>query len=101
MAAYGKRIQIAERDSRNAARESARHIGSEGNGAKGCVRAAAARVLGLESAIEPAILCALETGRAGIHVVLCVDVGAGHIGRADSVDYREMASIEERFERSK
>ena len=63
-----------------------------------CACAAMAQVFGLQRAVEPAILRALDAGRAGLHVVLRVEVGAGRVGRARGVDDGEMALIVERLE---
>ena len=59
---------------------------------------AAAQVFSLQRAVEPAILRALDAGRAGFHVVLRVEVGAGHVGRAGGVHDGEMALVVERLE---
>ena len=52
----------------------------------------------LQCAVEPAIFGAFHAGRAGLHVVLRIEVGAGHIGRAGGVDDGEMALVVERLE---
>jgi hypothetical protein len=59
---------------------------------------AAAQVFFLQGAVEPAVFSALDAGRAGLHEVLGVEVGAGHVGRAGGVDDGEMALIVERLE---
>ena len=63
-----------------------------------CCDRRAAQVFGLQRAVEPAVLRALDAGRAGFHVVLRVEVGAGHVGRAGGMDDGEMALVVERLE---
>src|SRR5262249_1414841 len=52
-----------------------------------------------QSAVHPAILCRLHTWRAGLHVVLRVEVRARGVGRAGGVDDGEMLLIVERLGR--
>ena len=59
---------------------------------------AEAQVFFLQRTVEPAIFSAFDAGRAGFHEVLCVEVRAGHVGRAGGVNNGEMALIVERLE---
>ena len=52
-----------------------------------------------QRAIHPAILRGLAAGRAGLHVVLRVEVRARRVGRTDGIDDREMLLVEQRLER--
>ena len=48
--------------------------------------------------IQPSCV-AFRPGRAGLHVVLRVEVRARRIGRADRVDDRQVLRVEERLQR--
>ena len=50
-----------------------------------------------KDAIEPAILGALDAGRARFHVVLGVEVRACLVGRAGGVDNRQVPLVPERL----
>jgi hypothetical protein len=91
-AADGEAVDVGERDGGNLAGQCARNLRAESEGAKGGVflGMAMAQVFSLQGAVEPAVFSALDAGRAGFHVVLRVEVGAGHIGRAGGVDDGEM-----------
>ena len=45
--------------------------------------------------------CALHAGGSGLHVVLRIEVGAGHVRRSGGVNDRQMALVVERLERRK
>ena len=62
------------------------------------MRIAAADVFSLQGAVEPSILRGLDAGSAGFHVVLRVEMGAGHVGRSGGMDDGEMALVIERLE---
>ena len=75
------------------------HLSAKGQGAKGGVRdRGGGEIFGLQSAVEPAVLGGFYAGRAGLHVVLRVEVGAGHVGRAGGMDDGEMALVIEGLE---
>jgi hypothetical protein len=61
--------------------------------------AAVAQVFGLQGAVEPAVAGVLHARRPGLHVILRVEVGTAHVGRAASVDNGEMTLIVKRLER--
>ncbi len=49
--------------------------------------------------IQPAVGGAFKAGRAGLHVILRVEMRARGIGRAHGVDNRQMPRVEHRLER--
>src|ERR1700723_3293850 len=98
MAANSEAVHTGQSDGGNFAGEGAWDLGAEREGAKGGVLAAMTEVFLLKGAVEPAILSAFEAGRSGLHEVLGIEVGAGHIGRAGGVDNGEMALVVERLE---
>ena len=79
-----------------AAGKHARQRWSHGDGAEGRIR----RRLGqaAQSAIQPAVFSGFDAGRAGLHEILRVEMGAGGIGRSGSVHNRQMTLLPKRLE---
>src|ERR1700722_9351428 len=97
-AAHGKAVHARECDGWNLTSKSARYLRSECQRAKRGVLLAMAKIFLLQGAVQPAILCAFDPRRAGLHEVLGVAVGTGHVWRAGGMDDSKMALIIERFE---
>src|SRR5581483_2251104 len=83
--------------------QSERHLRAESERAEGGVLlagacAAVAKILSLQRTVKPAAVCSFHTGRAGLHVILRIEVRAGHVRRAGGMHDGEMTLVIERFE---
>ena len=90
-----KIVQAADRDGIVVAAQRARQVIAQADGAQRRCRAGFFR----QRPIQPAVGSAFEAGRAGLHVILRVEMRARGIGRAYRVHDRQMPRVEHRLER--
>src|SRR5205085_11518703 len=109
-AAHAKLVDVADGYGRLFAQQNARQSWPERNSAEGTLFAlrtlnqpwisGSSRLRGCHCAVQPAIFGAFIAGRSRFHVVLSIEVGACGIGRAGSVNNRQVLLVPQWLERA-
>ncbi len=96
--AHGELVEAVHGDDFGCAFHDSRSLLSERHGAKRTRSAFVTRTLHGEIAIEPAILRSLHIGRAGLHVVLRVEMRSCRARTSNRMNGRENSSVIQRLE---
>ena len=91
-----ERLEVVDGEGRGRAREDARQLRPESDGAE---RRVGVFLVVPAVAVEPSVGGGLQPRRAGLHVVLRVEVAAGRVGRAHGVHGGERFVVPQRLQR--